>query len=175
MEVTLKLFCRGTKQERWLHNYSFPSPASLASSPPNWGPLQGRSGHNNSREYVLLLHGWPRGCQLAAGDLGVCPAPVLSCPISQPCWSWRQGLVPATSPEQMLPKIPSFVQSLKKARGVARSVGNLSSLCKFVSNFSSPAHRSVMDKHPNRRKTWNKGALLSLMKMHRHWAWFKDH
>lgn len=33
MEDTLKLFCSGTKQERRLRNYSFPSPALPAPSP----------------------------------------------------------------------------------------------------------------------------------------------
>lgn len=84
MEVTLKLFCRGTKRERRLHNYSFLSPALPASSPQNWGPLQGWSGHNGSGEYVLLLHWQPRGYQLAAGDTAVCPAPALNCPAPFP-------------------------------------------------------------------------------------------
>lgn len=54
-------------------------------------------------------------------------------------------------------------------------VGTLSSSHKLTSNFLSPACHSVMDKHPNLRQTWSKGALLPLMKTHCHWACFKNH
>lgn len=198
-EIIPKLFCRGRKQERLLHNYSFPSPPLAASSPSNWGLLQGSYDSGN-----MLLQYWPRGHQLTLETL--------EC-VQNQCWAAQPhfGKVPAhgsglgwdlrSLPTKTTPWFCDFPATLKLEAGPGhKSVtranvtentilhaalesgtrgsqieGNLSCSPKFMSNFLSPACHSVMDEHPNLRQTWSKGALLSLMKTHCHWAWFKEH
>lgn len=141
--VTLKQFYWGPQQESCFIFHFLSLPCQLPAPRAENGCGAGVSWTAQQNMSCSSSHG-PEGLR---GSTGAHP---VRCWAAQPHFPAVLVLEAGTF-GQTLPKIPSCMQALKQMWGVAESVGNLTSLCDFMSYFSSPALHRVMDKHS---KTW---------------------